>query len=296
MAIKTIQIADKPTLDATKALLEDSEVGLAAIKQAASSGAVSGSAGGLHIGKYVDEQVNRCVSVSTLPYEFYEGSAVILNNEIHILGGKNSSNYNKHYKFNGTSWTSVSTLPYKFYQGSAVVYNGEIHILGGYASGAYTNHYKYNGTSWESVSTLPYDFYRGSAIVLNDEIHILGSAASDNYTKHYKFNGTSWESVSTLPYEFYQGSAVVYNNKIHILGSNSANSTNHYLVGLDGRHIATMLPKGVHILLSNNEDIIYASNAKRISSNIAEVTDTGYVELLVAFTDADNIKGYLTFY
>ena len=71
MAVKTIQIADKPTLDATKALLEDSEVGLAAIKQAASSGAVSGSAGGLQIEKYVDEQVNGCVSVSTLPYSFY---------------------------------------------------------------------------------------------------------------------------------------------------------------------------------------------------------------------------------
>ena len=209
MAVKTIQIADKPTLDATKALLEDSEVGLAAIKQAASSGAVSGSAGGLQIEKYVDEQVRGCVSVSTLPYSFYNGSAVVLNDEIHILGCGSSSNYKSHYKYNGTSWVSVSTLPYDFSQGSAVVYNNDIHILG---------------------------------------------------------------------------------------GSSGGNGTKHSLVRPDSRHIATMLPKGVHILLSDNEDIVYASNAKRISSNIAEVTDTGYVELLVAFTDADNIKGYLTFY
>ena len=128
MAVKTIQIADKPTLDATKALLEDSEFGLAAIKQAASSGAVSGSAGGLHIGKYVDEQVSGCVSVSTLPYSFSGGSAIVLNNELHILGSNNSSYYTKHYKYNGTSWESVSTLPYDFYSGSAVVYNDEIHI------------------------------------------------------------------------------------------------------------------------------------------------------------------------
>ena len=253
MAVKTIQIADKPTLDATKALLEDSEVGLAAIKQAASSGAVSGSAGGLQIEKYVDEQVNGCVSVSTLPYYFHEGSAVVLNGEVHILGRSGSSCYTKHYKFNGTSWESAPTLPYNFYSGSAVVYNDEIHILGDGYSSNYTSHYKFNGTSWESVSTLPYSFSNGSAVVYNDEIHILGGGDSSDYTKHY-------------------------------------------LVRFDNRHIATMLPKGGHILLSDNEDIVYASNAKRISSNIAEVTDKGYVELLAALTDADNIKGYLTFY
>ena len=57
-----------------------------------------------------------------------------------------------------------------------------------------------------------------------------------------------------------------------------------------------MLPKGVHILLSDNEDIVYTNNASRLSSNIAEVTETGYVELLAALTEIENIKGYLTFY
>ena len=228
----------------------------AEIKSRVGSG--SASAGGLQIEKYVDEQVSRDVSVSTLPYNFANGSAVVLNNEIHILGSGGSSSYS-------------------------------------------TNHYKYNGTSWESVSTLPYKFSNGSAVVLNNEIHILGSIYYDSgylyAKKYYKFDGSSWMDVRALPYEFHSGSAVVLNDAVHILGGggNSYN-TNHYLVGLDCRHIATMLPKGVHILLSDNEDIIYASNAKRISSNIAEVTDTGYVELFAALTDADNIKGYLTFY
>ena len=102
-------------------------------------------------------------SISTLPYEFYHGSAVVYNNEIHILGG--SGNKTAHYKWNGTSRTSESTLPYPFYQSSAVVYNNEIHILGSYNSSYYTAHYKWNGSSWISVSTLPYSFYRGSAVV-----------------------------------------------------------------------------------------------------------------------------------
>ena len=86
--------------------------------------------------KYIDE------NVSTLPYSFYGGSAVVLNNEIHILGGSNDSScYTKHYKYDGSAWTSVSTLPYNFYEGSAVVLNNEIHILGSYDSSYRTKHY-----------------------------------------------------------------------------------------------------------------------------------------------------------
>ena len=36
--------------------------------------------------------------ITRLPYSFYNGSAVVYNNEIHILGSNNSGNYNKHYK------------------------------------------------------------------------------------------------------------------------------------------------------------------------------------------------------
>ena len=128
------------------------------------------------------------LSVSTLPYNFFLSSAVVFDNEIHILGsGSSASTSTAHYKFDGTSWTSVSTLPYKFYFGSAVVLNNEIHILGTYANSAYyKSHYKFDGSSWTSVSTLPYQFYQGSAVVLNNEIHILGGGNTDiSYTSHY---------------------------------------------------------------------------------------------------------------
>ena len=160
-----------------------------------------------------------------LPYAFTEGRAVILNNEIHILGGGSSKN---HYKYQNNQWTSVSTLPYSFSNGSAVVLNDEIHILGG-SGGNTTNHYKYSNGEWTSVSTLPYAFYYGYAVVLNNEIHILGTIDSNNYTKHYKYSNGEWTSVSTLPYNFYSGSAVVLDGEIHILGASiTTNSTKHY--------------------------------------------------------------------
>ena len=55
------------------------------------------------------EDVAKWVSVSTLPYSFSQGSAIVLNNEIHILGSYGSS-YNKyHYKYNisTNTWSSV---------------------------------------------------------------------------------------------------------------------------------------------------------------------------------------------
>lgn len=159
-----------------------------------------------------------------LPYRFVNGSAVIFNNELHILGGYvygQSSLSTKHYKFNfeTSTWSNVSTLPYEFYNGSAVVLNNEIHILGG--TGANSRHYKFDfaTSTWSSVSTLPYSFVNGSAVVLNSEIHILGGSGGDEpYNKHYKLNGTSWTNVSTLPYSFVKGSADIFNNDIYILG------------------------------------------------------------------------------
>ena len=197
-----------------------------------------------------------------LPYNFYEGSAVVLNNEIHILGGALSGCRTNHYKFNGTSWTKVSTLPYEFYDGSAVVLNNEIHILGG--SGGDQNHYKFNGTSWTKVSTLPSKFYCGSAVVLNNEIHILGGFIY-NTTGHYKLNGTSWTKVSTLPYEFYYGSAVVLNNKIHILGGEGSTYGGYHrsLNGTSWTKVSTLpytFTRGSAVVL-NNEIHIMGSDA-----------------------------------
>ena len=110
-----------------------------------------------------------------LPYEFYYGSAVVLDGEIYILGGYSST---FHYKWDGESWSQVSTLPYTFWQGSAIVLNDEIHTFGGYYGRK--RHYKWDGTSWTEVSTIPYEFYRGSAAVLNGEIDGFINAFLEN--------------------------------------------------------------------------------------------------------------------
>ena len=82
----------------------------------------------------------------------YDGSAVVYNNEIHIMGVCSNSEWTKHYKWDGSTWTSVSTLPYDFYEGCAVVYNNKIHILGcGTVIGS-TSHYMLHKILYELIS------------------------------------------------------------------------------------------------------------------------------------------------
>ena len=159
-----------------------------------------------------------------LPYDFENGSAVVYNNEIHIMGS-NSSGYTKHYKYNGSTWTEVSTLPYYFYQGFAVVYNNEIHILCG--SGG-TKHYKYDGSSWVSLPTPPVGMqsYTNSAFVYENKVHIV------TVITHYSWDGTNWTKEPTLPYDMNHGCAILYNKKTHILGGYKDNSLSkyHYII------------------------------------------------------------------
>ena len=100
------------------------------------------------IKKFIFKMSEKWSSVSTLPYNFYVGSDILLNNEIHILGSGYNSYRTSHYKYNTSTntWSSVSTLPYEFTQSSsAIVLNNEIHILGSGYSSYYTSHYKISG-------------------------------------------------------------------------------------------------------------------------------------------------------
>ena len=153
--------------------------------------------------------------MSVQPYDTY-CSALVYNDEIHLLSKSVDSNDTYHYKWNGQSWSRASVLPYNFYLGTAVVYNDEIHMLGGNEDSPLL-HYKWNGSSWIEVSTLPYNVKYGSAVVYNNEIHILSGYNSSDLKKHYKWDGLSWTSVSTLPYDCSLTVAVVYNNEIRIL-------------------------------------------------------------------------------
>ena len=176
---------------------------------------------------------------ASIPYPFSDGSMVVYNNKIHILGAKYKlytyEYYRAHCAYDGREWTFKQQLPYDFYNGGAVVYNNEIHIIG---TGAYDGsslsryskyHYKYDpNNGWKYVDDdVPYAFFKGCVVVYHDKIHIIGGDLLPNdyhdYDRyHYSWDGTSWSYESTLPtnYGVTSGCAVVYHDKIYVIGGN----------------------------------------------------------------------------
>ena len=81
-------------------------------------------------------------NISELPYDFYGGQAILLNNKIHILGSGYRLNFNKYlYTFSNNQYNKLNDLPYEFYEGCSIVYNDEIHIMGSTDANNRKSHY-----------------------------------------------------------------------------------------------------------------------------------------------------------
>lgn len=80
------------------------------------------------------------VKVSELPYDFCSGKAIVINDEIHIFGGKHNEDkvYNgtKHYKYSNGDWVNVGDIP--FVLDGCACYHNEISNSGVVLTADYT--------------------------------------------------------------------------------------------------------------------------------------------------------------
>ena len=167
--------------------------------------------------QYANYQDGVWSDVGELPYKCYGLGAIWYNNELHIMGGRDSYNdsgstvYN-HYKFNGSTWTKMNNLPIAAWSAAALLYNNEIYAC--FRVGEYSSSdvypYKFNGSTWTKVSNFPYT-WSNIFIVYNNSL--LCSNPSTHYL--FKLNNGTWE----LAYDTYISCtldcAVAYNGYIY---------------------------------------------------------------------------------
>lgn len=169
-----------------------------------------------------------------IPYKMINGCAVVLNNELHILGGTgNNSESTKHYKvkLNGNSYfdlssngfQSVSTLPFALECGCALIIDGKIHIFGD------ANHYSFNGTSWdnEGANYLSInDVTRYNVLYLEKKLYNLVGDAYSLYTfENDVYSDVSWiKNVFAVSYN--QDISVIANGNIYLLGGGTNKNKN----------------------------------------------------------------------
>lgn len=79
-------------------------------------------------------------SVSTLPFSLFMGNAKVLNNELHVLGGRISNmsgfGYEEDYRYvyRDNVWVQLNDLPIMFSGGASITVDDGVLIAGSYAS------------------------------------------------------------------------------------------------------------------------------------------------------------------
>lgn len=133
---------------------------------------------------------NEWIEVSILPSSFEYSSAVVFNNEIHVLGGgSSSSGSKKHYKWDGTQWSEVSTLPINLGNGGAIVFNNELYIIGNGSGGFH----KWDGNNWTQVATI--NLSSPTLFILDEELYAIAA----NSSTLYKWDGNKFVGNNDFP-------------------------------------------------------------------------------------------------
>ena len=163
--------------------------------------------------------------MTDIPYFYYNGSAVAINNDIYLVGCGYYSTHNYRYNTTTNNYTRMTYIPYDFEYGSAVSVGSDIYLLGGRNK----NNYKYNTLTdtYTKMSDIPYSFSDGSAVVIGNDIYLLGCGGDSKYNYKYDTTTDTYTKMADIPYEFNQGSAVAIGNNIYLLGGDVSKRYNY---------------------------------------------------------------------
>lgn len=157
-------------------------------------------------------------STITIPSDLKTSTKyVICNGNIHALGA--GSDYLKHYKYDGNTWSTDISLPYSGSGASFCTANNKIYMLGGYNNKL--GFYSYDGESWQEESVLPYEAVNLESVYYKTYINILGGtryfegSSTDSY-RHYIYDFKTKEWVSVGSTSIYPTLVAELNNSLYI--------------------------------------------------------------------------------
>ena len=241
------------------------------------------------------------VKVSTIPYNFVGGSAVVYNDKINLLGSSSSGVEDYHYTWSPEDgWKLKSNLPGKFSNGSAVVLNNELHIIGGTTMNKETyNHYKLVNARWETVGHTINGVIGSKCAVVHDGLIYAATQAEDTDDGTISdceitvFDGIGWTKIGTVNTNISANNyryLIVLQNRIHFMVYNSNTIYHYVLTGLknDVGHVVQYSESPV-----NNTPcvIVYENRIWFFSSPKADSPSIVYVQYAVK--NAPLVKIYI---
>ena len=172
------------------------------------------------VGQSLDDE-DSWVRMSTLPYNFYNGSAVEYNGRLHIMGG-DSGGQTCHYSWDGISWREESTLPINSIDSGVIVYDGKIHLLGSASNDALNAHYSWDGSSWTQETSVPINFFGKDRVVLYQGNLCTVTSGFGSYSQFRyieAWDGTTWTQLAWTPAANVYGQAEYLSGYIHMISA-----------------------------------------------------------------------------
>lgn len=168
-------------------------------------------------------------------------AAVVLDGEIHIMGGGNSeSTIADHSVYDPASdvWRELAPLPRKEGSPAAVVVNGKIYSIGGRSGSIdFGDVYIYDPAS-DTWTMGPSIEPRGTAgaVYYCDAIYLIGGESQAQRRNlesvlRLTLDNKTWESVTSLPEARKFARAVLFKNSIYVVGGSIVPATSHSPVG-----------------------------------------------------------------
>ena len=157
-------------------------------------------------------------------------ASVVLDGEIHLIGGANSGALDEHHSYDPSTdtWNAISTMTETRSGLTASLIDGKIYAAGGYflnggvVSKNTAEVYDPGTGLWTSVASMPITKLGITSAVLNGKMYVFGNENNTNVLEYDPIND-SWSQLISMPENVNFAGAVATNNRIYVMGGGPVN-------------------------------------------------------------------------
>jgi N-acetylneuraminic acid mutarotase len=198
-------------------------------------------------------------TLAPLPLAFSFPVVVVLNGEIHVMGGGASggaTDMHIRYKPSTNTWDTLPPVPYKAQQPAGAVVNGKIHFCGGgypNTGSRLDSHYYFDPDSnkWFAAKKMPVATAIHKAVSFDNKLYVLTGQPEKMLCEIYDPVTDSWTQKNMLPDQnFWYGAIVSDTKAIYRFGGGGFTAPQSDVYAYDKSNDAwnalPSLPTGLH--------------------------------------------------
>lgn len=162
----------------------------------------------------------------SLPAPSKQGNAVVCDNQVYYIGGRDSHNksQNSIFKYDEAKndWMACSPMPTPRWNFAATQYRENIYVIGGDIGISTTEVYHPGTNTWMSLPPLPTQRISAGCVAIDDMIYVIGGwekeARPSRKNEALNLKTHQWETKAPLPEPRTSFGAALFDRKIYVCG------------------------------------------------------------------------------